>query len=322
MPIPLCQLPSDLDCIQSVVIRRGSERIPVRYVNGGTGPQSIWSYVSRQGQVVTFGIHALLKPTGVIESWGGRIPGARFFVERQPDSTAPFRGDANLDCSTGDRAACTAGDPPLPEEDSVEIAFRASWIRVLNVAVRGQDLAFESRRITGGTLFTMSARQDLHPRMRPIDGVPFDQWPTDAWDASLFFIIDHAGASTSDSAYDPRCAYAGAPVAGHNAPAAGRPYWNRQTNSLEFAIAAPHRGPDGDLYRGYFQAQIPISWLRCESGRKDLRANSFTIRVLSEDGEEQVATTALNVRNRTLYVQAFGFHYSSPTVQLMSKSKR
>lgn len=321
-PIPLCEMPADLDCIQSVAIVRGTERIPVRLVRGGSEPQSIWSYAGRQGQVITFGIYSFLRPTGVVESWGGRLPGARFYVERQPDAVAPARGDADLDCSTGDRAACTVGDPPLPEGDSVEIAFRASWIRVLNVAVRGQDLAFDSRRVPGGTLFTMSARQDLLPRVKPLAGVPVDEWPTDAWDASLSFIIDHAGTDTSDSAYDPRCAYAGAPVAGHNAPAAGRPSWNNRTNSLDFAIMAPHRGPDGEIYRGYFQAQIPMSWLRCESGRKDLRANSFTIRVLGEDGEEQVATTALNVRNRTLYVQAFGFHYSSPTVQLLSKAKR
>jgi hypothetical protein len=278
--------------------------------------------VGSKRKAITFVVSAFLKPTGVVESWGGRVPGASFDVVRQGDAGTPFRDDAALDCSTGDRFTCTFGDPPLPENDRVEISFRASWVRVLNVAVRGQDLVFDSRRIPGGTLFTMSARQDLLPRLNPVDGVPLEEWTTDAWVASLNFIIDHAGASSFDSAYDPRCAYAGAPVAGHNAPVAGRPWWNNRTNSLDFAIIAPHRGPDGEVYRGYFQAQIPMSWLRCESGRKDLRANSFTIRVLTEDGEEQVATSALTVRNRTLFVQAFGFHYSSPTVQLVSEAKR
>lgn len=322
VPIPLCQIPQDLDCIQSVTVIRGEKRLTARLVDGGKGSQSLWSYPGPQRETVTFAIHSFLKPTGVVEAWGGRIPGARFFIERQGDANAPFREESDVDCSTGDRAACTFGDPPLPEDDRIEIAFRASWIRTLNVAVRGRDLSYDKQSIAGGTLFTMSASQDLLPRVQPVEGVPIDEWKATAWDASLSFIIDHAGTSGADSAYDPRCAKAGAPVAGHNAPAAGRPSWNNLTNSLNFAIAAPHLGPDGSVYRGYFQAKIPMAWLRCESGRTDLRASGFTIRVLSENGEEQAATTALKVVNRTLYVQAFGFHYSSPMVQLVSKPKR
>ena len=168
----------------------------------------------------------------------------------------------------------------------------------------------------------MAARQEILPRISSPAGTPVDQWTSDAWTANLNFIIDHAGASQADSAYDPRCAPFGAPVAGHNAPAAGRPYWNRTTNSLDFNILAPHYGPDGQVYRGFFQAQIPIAWLKCESGRRDLRASGFSIRVISEDGEEQVATTALAVRKGTLHVQAFGFHYSAPTVQIVSAPKK
>ena len=317
--IPMCVERADMDCIESVSVVRAAQRIRPQLVSSGFGIPTLWSYPSQDSGEVTFSLDAHLKPTGVVESWGGRVPGARFWVRRQSDARNPFRTEANLDCTTGIPADCTIGHPPLPDGDRIEIAYRSSWIRPLNVAVRGRDLKYRTKSIDGGTLFVLSASQDRVPRVVEPNGTPIDQWTADAWISELAFIIDHAGSSSLDSAYDPKCAPMGAPVAGQNSTAAGRPFWDQSSNSLNFNIYAPHRGPDGGIYRGLFQAQIPMSWLRCESGRSDLRANGFTISVVSEDGEEQVATTALRVRNRTLYVQAFGFHYSAPTVQLVSK---
>lgn len=320
--IPLCRIEQDRDCIQSLTILRGGKLIQTRLAADPKGPNSGWSYRGASGKEINFSLWAELTPTGVVEPWGGRLPGARFWIQREGDADSPARDESNLDCSSGDVAACTLWSPPLPREDRVEIVFRSSWIRPLNVAVRGRDFVYKTERIAGGTLFTMAASQDLIPRITNPEGTPIEKWESDAWEAYLNFIIDHAGTSQADSAYDPRCADFGAPVAGHNAPGAGQPHWDHQTNSLNFNIQAPHRGPDGQVYRGFFQAQIPMSWLKCESGRRDLRASGFSIRVVSEDGEEQVATTALKARKGILYVQAFGFHYSSPTVQIVSKKKK
>lgn len=322
VPIPLCVGAEDLDCIDGVAVLTGGKRIPAQLAGEPSGPQSSWAYESSTGDVVAFNVDSRLKPTGVIESWGGRIPGARFWVDRVADSSNPFRDEDDLDCATGIREDCTIWSPLLPADDRIEIAFRSSWIRPLNVAVRGRDFTYRTRPISGGTLFTMAAKQDVIPRISSPAGTPFDDWTADAWMAYLNFIIDHAGTSVLDSAYDPRCAKKGAPVAGHNAPGAGRPYWDHGSRSLNFAIQAPHHGPDGEVYRGYFQAQIPLAWLRCEARQGDLRASGFSIRVVSEDGEEQAATTSLTTRRGVLHVQAFGFHYSSPTVQLVSKKKR
>lgn len=314
--IPVCSAPSDIDCLESVVIVRRGVRIPARLLQESAWGMSQWTYTSPTQGNVELSVLSRLMPLGVIQSWGGQVPGARIQVDRKPDWQHPSHGPEGIDCSTGVVEDCTVAGPAMPPDEAVEVALRMSWLRPLNVAVHGHDVSYRQETIPGGHKFVLSAEENLSAIVTSPPGTPMNKLTSDYWMPDLYFIIDHAGTSTADSAYDPRCASHGAPVTAHNASWAGQPYWNPGDQSFNFGIQSAHYAPSGSLYEGTFEAKFPVAWLRCQASLAHLSLNGFIVQVLNENGEEQAATTVFRQRKGQVTVRAAGFHFSSPTIKL------
>lgn len=320
--VPLCDEDTDLDCVDAVTIVRGTTRIsPTLAGNLGFGTNR-WAYQGPTGEQVNVLVRVTLTPVGVIQSWGGQVPGILVSIDREPAPGQTGPGIDQVDCTTGRPSDCIVNGPALPASDAVEVRLRMSWLKPLNVASSGNGLFFRQRKLTNGSDFTLRARESLLPVIEGQESTPPGAWRSVAWRPDLRFVIDHAGRDASESAYDPRCANFGAPATASNAQAAGQPYWDSSSRSLNFGILGVHRAPDGSLYRGVFEAMFPIAWLRCQSGESGLRLNGFVVQVLAEDGVEQAATTSLRQRNGIVTVRALNFHYSSPTVRIVEDPLR
>lgn len=92
--------------------------------------------------------------------------------------------------------------------------------------------------------------------------------------------------------------------------------WSRNAKTLNFQVFAPHLDPYGKPFRGDFTAVVPIAWLECHSGRRNLRPSGFSVEVVDENGVEKVATTSLRVKSKVLHMRAVGFTFSRPTIKL------
>lgn len=96
---------------------------------------------------------------------------------------------------------------------------------------------------------------------------------------------------------------------------AGRaPDWNAGT--LEYKVAGLHYLPDGKtLTTGTYDLAMRSDAARCLYGFTSAPI-SATISIISPDGEQKVATTVLNEKNGWLYLAAYGFTFSSPTIKV------
>ena len=95
--------------------------------------------------------------------------------------------------------------------------------------------------------------------------------------------------------------------------------WDAASNAIDFNIGADHRDVRGRLFRGFFSARLPISWIECSWGIPRFNASEFSVTVTTEEGEDIAATRLLRVRGGHLEVTVTGFHYSSPTISLVRK---
>lgn len=317
--LPTCQDPLDRDCLAAVTVISDRTRIKPELLSESPDGTVLWRYTRDDNLVVTFRTFARMTPLGVIQSWGGQIPGVRVFVDREPTPAFPRLEAYEVDCGTGVQADCVAFGPAFPEADAIEIDLRLSWLRPLNIAMSGREIFFRKKSITNGNLYTLRAKEALVAVVTNSQELDVDLWTTSYWQPDLIFVLDHAGNSSSDSAYDPRCAPKGAPVTASNSASAGQPYWDNSSKSLNFGVLHAHYAPDGSVNRGRFEAKFPIQWLRCQSGKRNLKISGFIVQVLNEDGVEQAATTSLSQRRGLVTVRALDFHYSSPTIRLVKR---
>ena len=83
--------------------------------------------------------------------------------------------------------------------------------------------------------------------------------------------------------------------------------------ALKYSVAAWHRVPSGQAFRGSYDLVMRSDTARCLYGlsKAPIRAE---IQVISEDGEEQVATTAVSERDGWIRLAAYNFTFSSPTI--------
>lgn len=91
--------------------------------------------------------------------------------------------------------------------------------------------------------------------------------------------------------------------------------------ALNYSVAAWHRIPSGHVFRGSYDLVMRSDTARCLYGlrKAPLRAE---IRVLSEDGEEQVATTSVTERNGWVHLAAYNFTFSNPTILVKLTTSR
>lgn len=116
---------------------------------------------------------------------------------------------------------------------------------------------------------------------------------------------------------DVECAGNGVVFTSSNAVTGGTPSWDKRKNSLNFGIQGPHLDANGDLFRGFFKARIPIKWLDCAFPENTLSmASEVVVSITYDDGSTQVATASTRVTDELIYVDVPLLHFSSPTIRV------
>lgn len=95
----------------------------------------------------------------------------------------------------------------------------------------------------------------------------------------------------------------------------GAPAYDASTGALTYKVASPHYRENGKVALGTYDLAIRSNVVRCIYNFSNAPIQA-TISILSEDGENQVATTVVNERNGWLYLSAKGYTFSSPTISV------
>jgi hypothetical protein len=337
--LPLCKTMADRDCIESLglVTKRGfvpgklistspTQVIgPVTKGDGQSGPTTGTSAVTG----LVWRLPGLKLPSGE-EDLGASIslttPGLRWYDARadsEYDVVAQLEAriytqrwihekvDPPCEGSTGE-----CGRPePMSAQQGIRLVIRTSWfqpawarshlgetvVRVDPLAGGGSRILIEGTPLSGPGFYFGGGRDPLPSNRDQFDY--FDrQWTTYMFDAN-------------DPKFPFECAQFGFPLISGNQWGSGTPTWTSETQQLELQVSAPHLDARGKPFRGHYEAFIPADYARC-LWRTDPKALSsrLMIEVTSEDGEERVATTSINYRNRGVRIMARGFTFSSPTI--------
>jgi hypothetical protein len=94
---------------------------------------------------------------------------------------------------------------------------------------------------------------------------------------------------------------------------AGPPAFNRELQSLDYKVIAPHYTAKGEIFKGSYDLKIRASIARCIYGFNESPIQG-SISIVADDGSMQVATQTVNEVNGWLSLSANGFTYSSPTI--------
>ena len=96
---------------------------------------------------------------------------------------------------------------------------------------------------------------------------------------------------------------------------AGPPSYNANEGSLDYKVLAPHYTSKGDLAIGTYDLLLKSEVARCIYGFSKAPI-SGSISIVSDSGQNNVATTIVNEKNGWLYMSANGFTYSAPIVKI------
>ena len=94
---------------------------------------------------------------------------------------------------------------------------------------------------------------------------------------------------------------------------AGPPAFNRELQSLDYKVIAPHYTAKGEVFKGTYDLKIRGSIARCIYGFNESPIQA-SISILADDGSMQVATQTVSEKDGWLSLSANGFTYSSPTI--------
>lgn len=95
----------------------------------------------------------------------------------------------------------------------------------------------------------------------------------------------------------------------------GAPTLDPKTGSLDFKVAAPHLKPNGDLMAGTYDLVLNSTVARCIYGFTKAPIGA-TVSVVSNDGQNQIATTVVNEKDGFFRMGAYGFGFSAPTIKM------
>jgi hypothetical protein len=96
---------------------------------------------------------------------------------------------------------------------------------------------------------------------------------------------------------------------------AGPPAYNKELESLDYKVIAPHYTASGEIFKGTYDLRIRAEVARCIYGFTNAPIQA-SISVIGEDGSAQVATQTINEVNGWLSLSANGFTYSAPTISV------
>jgi hypothetical protein len=211
--------------------------------------------------------------------------------------------------------------PALDTQDKFHMYFRTSWLKPVSGGGEGIESSLQYQKISGGMRWKFSGIEFLQPLFKNSSlltksaSLEGQDLRPDQLNPTLYAVIDHAGATTENSFWDPKCADYGFTVTMSNAPLAGQIFWNYATESLTFNVYAPHLNVYGSINKGTFHTRFHQAWLNCRfPGNTLSTATKISVQVLNEDGSTQVATSSTSIKDGIIDIQASGFHYSSPAV--------
>jgi hypothetical protein len=94
-----------------------------------------------------------------------------------------------------------------------------------------------------------------------------------------------------------------------------------EDGALRYRVAALHRVPGGAVLEGSYNLVLRSDVARCLYRLSDAPVMA-SISVTSNDGIEQVATTAVSEQDGWLRMAAYGFHFSEPTISVRLTSQK
>jgi hypothetical protein len=201
-----------------------------------------------------------------------------------------------------------------------KIAVRTSWLKPQDIQLKVLDAEYTKSAIPGGTLWTFSGIQTGMSAYNSASNAEYQKKLSSGAKADSTFKTFEIFVHHSDPAgsyFDTRCDAAGFTVESHNAPGAGKPFWNPVTKSLDFNIQAPHLTSSGALNLGFFKFWASDAYMDCAwPGNNLTTAKAILVSIIYEDGEAQVATSVIKHEDGQLVVGVDNLHFSSPTIRI------
>ena len=201
----------------------------------------------------------------------------------------------------------------------LRIVVRTSWLKPQNVQLVADQADFAQKKLVNSNEWTFEGAQTKVSNYFNWEEAAKTNYmgKADTELTSLRFFIHHVGVDDNSSFFPTACADKGYTVQAWNSEAAGTPYWDKSSNSLNFGVVAPHLKINGEQNTGFFVLWAPEEFITCRWPENTLiGAAKITVEVLNPDGTQQVAVTSVKQANKTLYFSASGFHYSSPTIRV------
>jgi hypothetical protein len=304
---PHCETSTQLDCVESVSVFDSAGNLqPASWKVDSYQP----TFTDQLGNINNLGE----------SSWAATVDGRQVTVGIAAHAESPTHACCKFDNGTIKRFGTVRSfvNVEKPLTTKVKFSIRTSWVKPLNVPLYAADASFSQVAIPGGSLWTFVGKgvsvsgynSNWSEKLASNSKADYDA-------TSFYFTIDHAGVTDELSPFPKTCSEFGYTAEASNATSAGMPSWNNATNSLDFAISAPHTTTTGEQNVGFFQFWATDKYLNCKFPRNNISsANQVKIQVFDENGELQTATYVAKHEGGNLYVAAFGFHYSSPTVRL------
>jgi hypothetical protein len=96
---------------------------------------------------------------------------------------------------------------------------------------------------------------------------------------------------------------------------AGAPDFNKETQSLDYKVGAPHRMSNGEVFKGSYQMIVRSDVAKCIYGFSSTAVKATVEIVESEAGQASTAVTSFSERDGWLRLAASGYTHSAPTIR-------
>jgi len=109
----------------------------------------------------------------------------------------------------------------------------------------------------------------------------------------------------------------GVVAANASAYSPGAPDFNKETQTLDYKVAAPHFAPDGKTENlGTYGLSMRADLVQCLYGVKDVPSRVEISITNASSGESKGSTVELSRNGNWVYLSAEGFTFSSPTLKV------
>ena len=96
---------------------------------------------------------------------------------------------------------------------------------------------------------------------------------------------------------------------------AGAPAYNKETNSLDYKVAAPHYMSNGEVFKGSYQLIVRSDVAKCIYKFGGTAISASVEVVESATGESSTAVTSVSEKDGWLRISATGYTHSTPTIR-------